>query len=366
MAIVSFKSDLYYGASGCRKTTNLGIAALWYYKRTGKPSRLISADGGGWEPCEPLVKAGILVPWAIRLRDHKIETIDKACQGYWPEDPSNPRSPLQPPSIINYSAICYRCRGVDAAKALLYGPSAVAPKALICPHCKAVVGPRDIDIHVIAQHDYNPKNDMRSIATIGIEGLTSLGDTMMEFLQQEKASLSQDPSYTYVDGDSTYSGGNMSYYGFVQNRLYEFVHKSHMIPFVEKVNWTALEGRGEEEATKIPIFGPAIVGKKATGKASQWFGNTLHFESIEEIGAVDANKQAKITNKVVMYIRNHADPLTKVPFQAKVRAPFQYAHELPDFMDADVGKLYDRLEELRAKADGDLQQLVSSKQLKSQ
>lgn len=362
MAIVSFKADLLYGASDTTKTSNIGRVAEWFYKRTGKTSRLISADGGGWEPIDPLVQAKIVEPWPVRLRDHKIETVDKACQGYWPEDPSNPRSPLQPPSIINYTAICYRCRGVDAAKALLYGPSQVAPKQLICPHCKAVVGPRDIDVHVIAQHDFNPKNDMRNIALIGIEGLTSLGDTMMEFLQHEKASLSQDPSYTYVDGDSSYSGGNMSYYGFVQARLYEFVHKSHMIPFVDKVIWTALEGKGEEEATKIPIFGPAIVGKKATGKASAWFGNTLHFESVETTTAgKDANEQVKVSSKKVMYLRTHADPTSKVPFQAKTRAPYQYAHELPDFMDADVSKLYDKLEELKAKATANLQQLIASK-----
>lgn len=114
--------------------------------------------------------------------------------------------------------------------------------------------------------------------TIGLyafEGLTSFGDIMMRHLSRTKTRLSQDPAYTYVDGKSAFSGTNPSYYGEVQNRIYDLVVKSSVLP-VERVIWTALEGRGEEEGTKAPTFGPSIVGKKSTGKAGQWFGNMVH------------------------------------------------------------------------------------------
>jgi hypothetical protein len=355
--IKAFKADLIYGASGTTKTSNIGRAALWYHQRTQKTTRLVSADGGGYDPVQSLVDKGIIQqPWPIRLWNHRVEAFDKACQGYWPEDVNNPESRLLPPTITSYEGRCFRCTENGTHK-LVYGPSPGAPGNVVCPGCRATIGIRPIDVHVECRQYANPANDLRGVALIGIEGLTSMGDSILEYLMQTKASLSQDPAYTWVDGATNYSGGNMSYYGFVQNRLYEFVHKSHMIPFVERVIWTALEGKGEEEATRVPIFGPAIAGRKATGKAPQWFGNTLHFEMVQEILATqDENKQAQVSSKPVMYLRPHADAISKVPFQAKTRMPFQFAQELPTFMEADLAKLYQILEDYRIKAGGIIDQ----------
>lgn len=347
--ITSYKADLLYGASGTTKTSQIGKAALWALRKYGHKTRLISTDGGGWEPLDPLVSEGIIIPWPIRSWSSRVETIDKACQGYWPSDPSNPNSQLEPPTITAYEVRCRRCV-VDGQPKVIYGPAATQPKlgTVTCPTCKcAIIGPLDNQLELRVLQYANPKNDLREIALIGIEGLTSFGDSILEYLMQNRASLSQDPSFTWTDGSTGYSGGNQTYYSFVQNRLYEFVHKTHMIPFVEKVIWTALESKGEEEGTRIPIFGPAIAGKKATGKAPQWFGNTLHFEMLQETAAADANKQLTVKSKVVMYIRNHADALSKVPFQCKVRAPFQLAHELPDFMEPDIAALYDKLDDMK-------------------
>jgi len=357
MAITAFKADLWYGASGLGKTTSIGRLAEKYFKETGKRTRLASADGGGWEVIEPLVNVGIVEPCAVRLKRNRVEALDKICQGYWPEDPSDPESPLQPPLLTGYEVVCRRCVVEGKLKVIVpVGP--VQPKGVQCPTCKAVIGPRDQDLRIITRQFANPKNDLRNVALEAIEGLTSCGDSILEYLMANRASLSQDPSFTWNDGETNYSGGNQTYYGFVQNRLYEFVHKSHMIPFVDKVVWTALEGKGEEEGSRIPIFGPSIAGKKATGKASQWFGNTLHFELMTDTGSPDENKQLKITNKFVIYVRNHADSLTKIPFQAKVRAPYAFVNELPDYMEADVTKLYTKLEELKRKEEERLKSLM--------
>lgn len=179
------------------------------------------------------------------------------------------------------------------------------------------------------------------------EGLTSFGDLMMRHLSAHKVRLSQDPAYTYLDGKTEFSGTNMSYYGEIQNRLYDFVVKSSVLP-VERVIWTALEGRGEEEGTKSPTYGPAIVGKKATGKAGQWFGNMLHLEMLVTESVNATTKQVDIHQKRVMYTQPHADPLTKIPFPAKVRAPFNRKTEVPFMLDPpDIAKLYDMLEQLK-------------------
>jgi hypothetical protein len=185
------------------------------------------------------------------------------------------------------------------------------------------------------------------IGLYAFEGLTSFGDIMMRHLSRTKTRLSQDPAYTYLDGKTEFSGTNMSYYGEIQNRIYDLVVKSSVLP-VERVIWTALEGRGEEEGTKAPTYGPSIVGKKSTGKAGQWFGNMLHLEMLVSEKVDPTTKQVHLEQKRVMYLQPHADPLTKIPFPAKVRAPFDRASQVPFYLDPpSSAKLYDLLESFK-------------------
>lgn len=289
-----FKADLFYGATKTRKTSNIGMAALYVLERYGKKTRLITADPGGYEPIQTLVDAGIVEPWVIRGWPFIIETLDKATQGYWPSKPEELGSRLLTPMESFKSG---------------------------------------------------------DIGLVAFEGLTSFGTSMQGYLSDTGASLSQDPNFKLKVGDTTYYGGNMSYYGFIQKEVAKYVANSSMLP-VEKVIWTALEAKGEEEGTKSPIYGPAIEGKKAIGKAGAWFGNMLHFEAVEKVGTKDdKTQQLNVTTDVVMYLKPHADPLTKVMFHAGTRAPFMVASELPESMPADVGALYRKLDELKVKAD---------------
>jgi hypothetical protein len=76
----AFKADLIYGAGGTTKTSDIGWAALWYYQHTGKKSRLVSGDGGGWEPVQPLVDQGINEkPWAIGLWPSRVLKPSRRC-----------------------------------------------------------------------------------------------------------------------------------------------------------------------------------------------------------------------------------------------------------------------------------------------
>ncbi len=206
----------------------------------------------------------------------------------------------------------------------------------------------------------NPDNDLSQIAIVAFEGLTSFGDAVLNRLLESKASLSQDPSYVWKEGETEYAGGNMTYFGFLQQQLPNFVSKSNGLA-VDKVIWTALEGRGIDEASKAPMFGPLFTGgsgaQKLTGKAGAWFGNMLHFEAVEtqktgDKGTIDIEIEHR------MYLRPHAEPTSKAMFHCKTRAPFQFAKELPNYMEPDVGKLYDKIDELQQKAVTSVAQLV--------
>ena len=291
------KADLIYGASGLRKTTNIGLIALYVKAKYGKLTRLVTCDGGGFDVLLPLVESGLIEPWTISNWPDFIEACDKASQGFWPVDISNPSKGL------------------------------IAPTPAL----------------------------WEKIGFVAFEGLTSMGDSMLRYLSSKGIRLSQDPSYKWTDGKTTYSGANQSYYGEVQNRLNEFVVKSHLLP-CERVLWTALEGKGEEDGTRAPIYGPAIAGKKSTGKATQWFGNSCHIEAmVAETGVDPKTKQIGLTVTPVMYLRTHADPTTKIPFPCKTRAPFQYATELPEYLDPpDMAELYRKLDALNDKVKEDL------------
>jgi hypothetical protein len=302
------KADLIYGASKTRKTSNIGLVALYIYERYHKRTRLVTLDGGGYDPIISLVNEGIVVPWfPIARPKFTISTIDLACQGWWPKDPDDPASPL-----VAHTAETWE-----------------------------------------------------DIGCVAFEGLTSMGDSFLRQLKADKAHLSQDPSYTYAEQgvdveDATgkkgsrvisYSGGNMSYYGSVQDQLYDFVIKSHQLP-CEKVIWTALEGKGEEEGSRAPTYGPSIAGKKSIGKAPQWFGNCVHIEQLVERVPNAQTKQIDVVERPVMYLRTHADPLTNIPFPCGTRAPFQFASELPAYLDPpDMAELYRKLDAMTEKMD---------------
>lgn len=295
------KADLVYGASGTRKTSNIGLIAEYVWKKYSKRTRMITLDGGGFDPLLSLVEAGIIEPWVLIGRT-KLTTnvVDLAMQGYWPKEVDDPVSPLVSPTMATWEEIGF----------------------------------------------------------YAIEGLTSMGDSFIRILKRDKASLSQDPSYTYseeaveVDGKKkviSYSGGNMTYFGFAQDQLYDFVMKTHVLP-CEKVLWTALEGKGEEEGTRAPVYGPAIVGRKSTGKATQWFGNSVHIEQLVSEEYDDKTKQTMVIEKPVMYTRTHAGK-DKIPFPCKTRAPFQLATQMPAIFDPpDMAALYRKLDELNEKA----------------
>lgn len=288
----SFRADLWYGASGTYKTSNFGRLALWRYQLTGKRSRLVHCDTGGFDPIQPLVDDGIIEVWVVKSEENFIEACDYAAQGWWPIEKDGKRF-----------------------------------------------------LHK------TPPGQMREIACYGFEGLTSMGDGCISHLKLKRAKLSQDPSYIWSDGSVSYAGGNMTYFGFAQDWLHDLVTKSAMLPVDYRIIWTALEGRGEEEGTRVPTFGPAIAGRKSIGKAPQWFGNLLHFEVLtSELGVDPVTKQVKLDSRVRMYTRPHADPVSKIPFPAKTRAPFQFASEIAESYEPDVVELYKKLDEMKVRA----------------
>jgi len=256
------KADLIYGASGSGKTYNISNVSDYVLEKYGKLTRIVSADGGGLGPAKGKADAGQIAFWGIAAWKNPMEAMWKAVRGHWPLRLDDPESPLVPP---------------DAGTWEVYG-------------------------------------------YIAFESLTSWGDKILDNLKAKKASLSQDPSYTYREGDVEFSGGNQSYYGLMQDQLQSFVFSSHLLG-IEIVNWTAHESKGDD-TSGLKVYGPMIGGKKATGKAAGWFRNTWHMEVVQGEQFKDKESGQLIQDvRYLLFIKTHIDPSTMIPFPCKFRAP---------------------------------------------
>lgn len=267
-----FKADLLYGGSHTRKTTNLGLAIEYFWRKHQLRSHLWSADGGGLEPLGWLIEQDILKVQTVGADDPTaIETLTRASQGWWP----NESGKLTPPDTKEH------------------------------------------------------------LGVVAFEGLYSMGELVLARLRHKGTKLQQGPSFDYTDGTSVFHGGNMTYYGFAQELLADWVKYSHAIPNAERVIWTSLEDVADNEVTRRREGGPATPGSKLVTRTAQWFCHTvrLTFEG----------------DKHIAHLARHQDKMG-TEFAAGVRVPFQVAGEIPKSISpGDIANLYEMLETLQSK-----------------
>ena len=58
LGVILHNTLVLYGPTGTRKTVSIGDFAKYIYEKTGKKTRLLTADGGGWGPIQDVVKCG--------------------------------------------------------------------------------------------------------------------------------------------------------------------------------------------------------------------------------------------------------------------------------------------------------------------
>src|SRR5512146_1321905 len=80
------RSGCIYGPSGSRKTTAVKHLSHYIAGKTGKATLLLSADGGGWSPCEPEIQAGMIIPYRIDTATFPMPLMSAFSKGYWPKD----------------------------------------------------------------------------------------------------------------------------------------------------------------------------------------------------------------------------------------------------------------------------------------
>jgi hypothetical protein len=294
------RADLFYGDTNTTKTTQLGWVAQWIKTTHGLPSRLISADPGGWETIQADVDDGTIQAFALNgHRSNLYETVEKLCLGFWPKDPKDPESLLLPPR----------------------------------------------------------ENGLREIGGVYFEGLKSICDLLMRVHTVDIQNISvpemPDPTKTRILSGSYIQRftGRSDYMG-IQDAIAAFVRDSGMLP-VKKVIWTSQEQQSHNEKTNQVIYGPDIVGQAPTRSCGPWFGNLIHMDMLPVSVAVQdpLNSAAKITVQrpaPFMFLRSHIDPADpyKRSWPAKTRAPRQFWQEVPDYLPPRADRFYELMEEL--------------------
>lgn len=316
---------LVYGDSGSGKTALIESLATWIWRKYKKKTRLITGDGGGWDNLQHLVDMGIVVPWQVDTFPNPFETLNLAAEGYWPEDVNNPQSELLPPVNVTYKAFCGKCKKVIWNKATPPGTK------FVCSVCKSTVAaknatlgnPTTIVVETIRVP--NKDNDLNEYVGYAFEGLTAFGGHLLNSLVDRGArgeKIGADAPARFVDGKMKFASSNQTYYGIGQNRLHALVNRSRLLPGMH-VYWTALEMRATDTDTKLPIFGPELVGKAKTSVAPSWFGNTLSV--VQWPDTVRTERR--------LYLETYYDKENPtIPHKCKNRIPALVGKDVPEFL----------------------------------
>jgi len=263
-----------YGPTGSRKTSQIGEFAKYIYEKTGKPTRLVSADGGGWAPIQDLINAGVIDAWRVSDEPNVYTAIMAASKGAWPTGLVNGLRPQGKPVMM---------------------PSlADRPKAL------------------------------KNVGAYAVEGWFSIASAVMRMLVQEGRKINEDvvSKFTVNDdfGEHNFGAPSRGHFGFVQNYILDIIRNFSSLP-VERVLYTSLEGKGEDKLTKGLQYGPAVAGNAITAAIPQYVGDCLHFEDFTEEKGADPNnpKQKLIEIGVRVWFTSHPDTQTGVMWPAKSR-----------------------------------------------
>lgn len=284
MAFVPPATGMVYGASNTAKTTQLMRVAEWLWRTKRKRTRYIYADNGGVSHVQDIIDSGIVdlfpINDSIAAPPHVI--LRAIAKGAW--------KPLIP-----------------GRNGQVYLSPAKREKVTV-----TVGGGGDMTMEVATVPE--------DVGAYIVESTSSLGDLIKRFMTKTGQKVSQDVVAAYnvpslVEGEKPeiFSSASMSHYGHIQDIVMQFINDMSSLA-VPLVIFSAHESKGEDEITKTPIYGPALLGKAATSKMRKDVGFLLHMEQVAPQASVGAGPGVKAAehptgpkNEIRAYFEDHAD-----------------------------------------------------------
>ncbi len=321
---------LVMGDSGSGKTSLIADFAKWNFEKTGKTTLFYAVDGGAdIEAIRQLVDLGIIWAWNMRTRGESFDTCAKASKGYWPKEWNA--------STGKAARICDMVQPISQ-EFTLYCPKehvvkrsnsrSVFNNSSQCKICKVPIGMKTKDSRVAMETKITP--GFENVGAVAYDGLSSMQDWVMEDLADMTARGVLVGETTalggkVLSGDDSFGSNNRSHYGFAQIQAQKWILASTAIPFlVAPPIWTALETRGSDDQTKLPVYGPQVAGRAKTDKVPSWVGNCLGTQIRE-------SKEGKRFHRLWLTEYKEID---KIPHLCKTRA---LPGSMPDYLDDEVG-----------------------------
>lgn len=217
---------LLYGRTNSGKSSQIGVLAEDVYKRTGKLTRIYTADRGGIDPIRPYVTLGIIQPEEIGDSDPWI-WINRAAKGY-----------------IKTGGKWTLDRAANSKIGLFAFESAHSITKLM-------------------------KLDMERKAALGIN---IGGDTNTTF-------------EVSGDGEKLKIGTTKGYQKFSipQSRIAEEMMESQRLQ-AEYILWTAGASKDDDEVSTTRVVGPDVIGKAMTGTLPMDFNYTFRLDVLPAQG----------------------------------------------------------------------------------
>lgn len=243
-----------YGESRTGKTREIGSIARYVFQKTGKLTRLIFLDGGGFEVIQPEIDAGLIIP--LRLTGHGDvgNWLHALSQGYWPKD-----NTLQG-GLVKFS-----------------------------DHPQAV-----------------------EIGCYAIEGISAICQEYLQWLVQKGIKVNSDvvgkqkikPGESNQDAalDINLGAASEGHYGIVGQELFRLIRNFQKLAEfgIQDLIWTSLEAGGEEKIAGMrrSVIGVGAIGKAITPMLPAKFGDLFHFER-------DVDAKGRIEYRC--YFQSHED-----------------------------------------------------------
>jgi len=236
---------LLYGDTGSGKTSLIGEYAEDKFKKTGKKTRLYTADPGGWRSIVPYVKLGIIQVVNLVDMPRPWEWISEVTKGKLPIAVGPDGGPIW---------------GVDEAK-------------------NAETG-----VYVF-------------------EGGTAFGRVLLDDQAKRNAQGNvigpQQPNFRITEGTVQWAGTSPAQFGNAQTVLTLAIQESFHLK--GDVIWTCLARRAGDADTTAPILGPQFAGKALTSDAPSWFNYTFR------VVTISGNDLLKTKSEHRLYIEDIAE-----------------------------------------------------------
>lgn len=280
------RSGVLYGASGTFKTTAIAHFARYMAEVTGKATLLFSSDGGGWEPCQEEILAGMISPYKCDANTIPLPIIRKISQGYWPENPEE---------------------------------------------------------NDIAKLNFVPI-DWTKYGAMAIEGISSISRMLMRYVADKNIKMGEESTSRFsqpilVQGQvmtEHFGQNSRGHYGGVQSQVLSLINNFNALPSHYNL-FTGHEKKIKGEVGVPVEFGIDVPGKAIDGAIPPMVGDYIHaqdYKSFEKIRIPDKTQKEGYREEDIVrvkcryYFMKHPDPDTGIIFDAKPRITHSKVAEL--------------------------------------